>query len=178
MVALEYAIRYPDKLQKLILCSTTAKLDENEIANRFYKRGGEKSKKAFLNFFSQPNEETKEEYRIYCVPYYSGEKPIDEAFLFYKRVMFRMDLVSYFYTHLFKEYDCRDRVSHVHVPTLLITGEEDPITGVENVNQIAEKLGPYCKGNVIIPETSHNVIWEKPKDVQKAIREFLIHTPQ
>lgn len=173
MVALEYAIRYPDQLQKLILCSTTAKLDENKIANRFYKRGGEKSKKAFLNFFSQPNEKTKEQYKIYCAPYYNGQNPIDELFLFYKRVIFRMELVSYFYTHLFKEYDCRDQINRIQVPTLLITGEEDPITGVGSATEIAEKLRDYCKGNVIIPKTSHNVIWEKPEEVQKNIRHFL-----
>lgn len=176
MVALEFAIQFPQKLQKLILCSTTAKFDINEVANGFYRRGGEKSKQAFLDFSSNPTQETKELYRIYCAPYYSGSKPIDEEDLFYKRVIFRMELVSYFYTHLIKNYDCCDRINQIQVPTLLITGEEDPIMNVDSANLIATKLGVKCRKNIIISDTSHNVIWEKPAEVQKVIREFVLNS--
>lgn len=52
MVALEYAIRYPQELSKLVLCNVVPKFDIEETANIFYSLGGDTAKEAFLNYLT------------------------------------------------------------------------------------------------------------------------------
>ncbi len=176
MVALEYAIRYPKQLSKLILCATSAKFDVEKIAQAFFKLGGDQAKQALLDFFNNPNEETKMRYASYCGPYGSVQK-IDEKAIFYDRLKLKMDVQNHFFTQLIKIFDCTASLNTIQTPTLILTGKQDPLATVEMASILASNLGNKLYKHVIVPQTSHNLIWEKTELVMDNIKEFIEHCP-
>lgn len=172
MVALEYAIKYPTQLSKLILCSTAAKFDREKIAQGFFQLGGPQAKQAFLDFFDNPTEETKTNYTQYCSRYVSVQK-IDEQAIFYNRLKLKMDIQNYFFTTLSKTFDCTQNLTAIQAQTLILTGEQDPLTTVEMANIIAENLGNKLYKHVVVPQTSHNLIWEKTEVVMDNVQKFI-----
>lgn len=84
-----------------------------------------------------------------------------------------MDILTYFYTHIIKSFDCLNRIDKIQVPTMILTGEKDPIASVETGNMVAQKLGKNCYRHVVVPDTLHNLIWEKTEVVMGNIKEFL-----
>jgi pimeloyl-ACP methyl ester carboxylesterase len=69
------------------------------------------------------------------------------------------------------KFDIMDRVHEIKVPTLIICGESDVMTPAK----FADYLGARIANSkvVVIPETSHFVLAEKPEAVNKAIQDFL-----
>lgn len=174
MVALEFAIRYSKNLSKLILCNAIAKFDIQTTAQNFYNLGGEKSKNAFLNFLTDANDSAKLEYSTYCTPYYSVKK-IDEQAIFYNRLRLQMDILIYFYTNIITNFDCTNKIDKIEVPTLILSGEKDPIATIDMANKIAISLNKNCYNHYIAKNTSHNLIWESPDEISEQIKSFIQH---
>jgi len=67
--------------------------------------------------------------------------------------------------------DSVDTLKTIHVPTLLITGDEDPMTGVNE----AELMRQHIAGSQlrVIPKAGHYSPWEQPEEATKLIRQFL-----
>jgi 3-oxoadipate enol-lactonase len=59
----------------------------------------------------------------------------------------------------------------IHVPTLLVTGEEDLLTGLNE----AELMRQYISGSQlrVIPKAGHYSPWEQPEEAAKLLRQFL-----
>jgi pimeloyl-ACP methyl ester carboxylesterase len=59
----------------------------------------------------------------------------------------------------------------INVPTLLITGEEDLMTGLNE----AELMRQHIAGSQlrVIPKAGHYSAWEHPEEVARALRQFL-----
>ena len=70
-----------------------------------------------------------------------------------------------------KNYDLRDRVSEIKIPTLIIVGENDKSTPI--------KMSQYLNGEIegsklkIIPQSKHIVMIDKPKELNEIIEEFI-----
>ncbi len=171
-VAMEYAIRYSDNLNKIILCNVIPKFDLEESAQLFLQLGGESAKQAFLNFWENTSDESKQQYALLCSSFYGIQK-IDEQKIFYNRLKIKMDVLDYFSKFLAKKLDFLERAHLIKKPTLIISGEKDPIATVKNANLLAQKLGANCYRHIIVPETSHNLIWEKNAAVMNSIKEFI-----
>jgi 3-oxoadipate enol-lactonase len=63
------------------------------------------------------------------------------------------------------------RLSEIHVPTLIIVGDQD----VQTILQIADILEKGIAGakKVVIPGTAHHLNMEKPEELNRGILEFL-----
>ncbi len=59
----------------------------------------------------------------------------------------------------------------IHVPTLLVTGEEDILTGLNE----AELMRQHISGSQlrVIPKAGHYSPWEQPEEAGKLLRQFL-----
>ncbi len=171
MVAMEFAAKYSNKLSKLILCTPMPKFDEALSAEKFLERGGEKAKQTFLNFIADPITD-KENYSTYCSPYY-GVTPIDEKAIFYDRLILKMDILLYFFKTILPQYDFINSDKTIKAPTLIISGEQDPIATIEMNHLLADKLGDACVKHYIIPDAGHNILWEKNELVLSAMRQFI-----
>jgi pimeloyl-ACP methyl ester carboxylesterase len=67
--------------------------------------------------------------------------------------------------------DSVDTLKTINVPALVITGEEDILTGVNE----AELMRQYIAGSQmrVIPKTGHYAAWERPEDVTGLLSNFL-----
>jgi pimeloyl-ACP methyl ester carboxylesterase len=67
--------------------------------------------------------------------------------------------------------DSMDTLKTIHVPTLLVTGEEDILTGVNE----AERIRQHISGSQlrVIPKAGHYSAWERPEEVCQLLRQFL-----
>ena len=67
--------------------------------------------------------------------------------------------------------DSVDTLKTINVPTLLVTGEEDILTGVYE----AELMRQHISGSQlrVIPGAGHYSPWEQPEEVGKLLRDFL-----
>jgi len=59
----------------------------------------------------------------------------------------------------------------INVPTLLVTGDEDPMTGAKE----AELMHQHIAGSQVrvIPKAGHYSPWEQPQDFARILRQFL-----
>jgi pimeloyl-ACP methyl ester carboxylesterase len=67
--------------------------------------------------------------------------------------------------------DSVDILKTINVPTLLVTGEEDILTGVNE----AELMHWHISGSQVrvIPKAGHYSAWEQPEEAGKLLRQFL-----
>ncbi len=67
--------------------------------------------------------------------------------------------------------DSVETLKTINVPTLLVTGDEDVTTGVNE----AELMRQHIAGSQlrVIPKASHYSPWEQPQDAAKLLRQFL-----
>jgi 3-oxoadipate enol-lactonase len=67
--------------------------------------------------------------------------------------------------------DSMDTLKTIHVPTLLVTGEEDILTGVNE----AELIRQHISGSQlrVVPKAGHYSPWERPEEVCQLLRQFL-----
>jgi haloalkane dehalogenase len=63
--------------------------------------------------------------------------------------------------------------AEITIPTLLIWGEDDPVFPVNEARAIADQL-PACEGFVTVPGAKLFVHEEKPAEVARVAREFLV----
>lgn len=67
--------------------------------------------------------------------------------------------------------DSVETLKTINVPTLLVTGDEDLLTGVNE----GELMRQHIQGSVlrVIPKVGHYAAWEQPGDAAKILRQFL-----
>jgi|SRR5580658_1154116 3-oxoadipate enol-lactonase len=67
--------------------------------------------------------------------------------------------------------DSVETLKTINVPTLLVTGDEDLMTGVNE----AQLMHQHIAGSQlrVIPKAGHYAPWEQPKDAAKVLRQFL-----
>ncbi len=67
--------------------------------------------------------------------------------------------------------DSTDTLKTINVPTLLITGDEDTLTGVNETSFMQQHIrGSQMK---VIPKGGHYSPWEQPQEATKLLRQFL-----
>jgi pimeloyl-ACP methyl ester carboxylesterase len=63
----------------------------------------------------------------------------------------------------------------INVPTLIITGDEDKMTGVPEAEVMKQNiLGSQMR---VVPKAGHYSPWEQPGEVGKLLRQFLDSNP-
>jgi 3-oxoadipate enol-lactonase len=67
--------------------------------------------------------------------------------------------------------DSVDTLKTINVPTLIVTGEEDALTGVNE----AELMRQHIPGSQmrVIPKAGHYAPWEQPEEAGRMLRQFL-----
>lgn len=156
MAAILFALKHPDKLSKLVLVGTTAKMTLPVSTKLFgiisYVLPYERLLRTMCKYrFYQPSRQMLEEEIVRA-------RKVDRH------------VANECWKELSKNYDVRDRVSGIKVPTLIIVGEEDKI------NLDASK---YLNNEIdsselrIMPATGHTVMIEKPDEFNQLVQQFI-----
>ncbi len=178
MIALTYAVKYPQGLSRLILRGTAASHHNEDDAFETFRQRIHKAPSASVamlrKIFSDTVVDDTELRLIWLAlqPLYYETFDPDAAL---ERVR-RMHLHAETHNALFKErsYDLRDRLGEIDVPTLVIVGAEDWICPPKHSRLIAEAIP---KAELFeVPGANHAVHFEANDAVIARTRAFLART--
>ncbi len=173
-VAQAYATRHPDKIGKLVLCSTAAKFDFQELIAAFDRLGGEAARDAAEGYWLNPTSESRAEYRKICVPLYQVREGRDPHL--FGRVLIKDDVALWFNgpDNEMGRMDFRDALGKVTCPVLIMAGEKDPVTPPVFSEVIRDSLTAAPTRLELFQNCGHGIIGDGPAAFLQCLSEFIL----
>lgn len=163
MIGQTIAVKRPDLVQKLILCSTSSHIPQDavKIINKWIEFAENKNLRALMLSFAE-NIYTK----AYCEKY-------RDAFIMFERLITDEDLQRFLIMVKGCDgFDVRDSLESIDAPVLVLGGRDDKIFPPENAEEIAE----LTKGELYIYENAAHGVYDENADVIARIKEFAERT--
>jgi proline-specific peptidase len=178
MVALEYALRYPQRLSHLVLmdtCGDSRWVQQNApeiLAKRGYSPATVKMARRFFNGQIAPDEMSAA-MRRFGGAYYHCLNPLKLAreVLSGMRMKRRPEALIFGFGQLLKGWTVMDRLGEINVPTLVMAGRDDFQFPPEHQAMLAAGI-PGARLE-IIERAGHNVLSERPAEVMEAVKGFV-----
>ena len=177
-VALEYALRYPDRLSALVLVDTggdsrwAQEKAPEVLAQRGYSPEIVSLARRFLNGQIEPREMFPDLLKLgKAYTYHVSPGQIPHMILTGLQTKLRPEALIYSATHFLKGWSVMDRLNQIKVPTLILAGREDFQFPPKHQQELAAGI-PNSR-LVILDQAGHNVHDEQPAEVQRVLREFL-----
>jgi proline iminopeptidase len=182
VVAQAYAAKYPDHVSRLVLASTLARFGpEQDKAMRagMEKRSGQPwAQDAFAALEAEQGgkfETDKElselvlrEYPLYFAHYGAIEAGYIDTL---RAEVVNADALRLFNGEIFTTFDLRDQLPNIKAPTLVITGDEDFITGPTCTDEICAGISGAHR--VIVGDSGHMIFVEQPQAFHDEVADFL-----
>ena len=167
-VAQNYAIRHPDRLHKLILASTVARMLPERVFDAFYRFGGEKARDTAIEFWGGPDEGNTANYLRECVPLYTRSKRDEEA---EQRAIWTPAVIEHFSKPGGENwtFDFREGLKSITCPTLITAGDIDPVTPLEGMEEMAAQIPNKIRKFELFENCGNGVRRDDPRafDVMK-----------
>jgi len=175
-IAMEYAIRYPERVQALILRDTAADNSYLEVAmeNAYNSSRVSVDRAKFeriMNGMLKDDEDFADCWRE-ILPLYLHEYDPELIERRVRNAKYRYRTHNHVFSVVHKQYDIRDQLHKIRCPTLVLVGRSDWITPVEYSEFIAEQI-PGAK-LVVFEKSGHSPQIEEPEKFQRVVREFLV----
>jgi pimeloyl-ACP methyl ester carboxylesterase len=178
MVALEYALRFPQHLTHLLLmdtCGDTHWVQQNApgiLAKRGYSAAAVQAARRFFNGQLTPREVFPAALKFArAYTYRFSLWSMVRQVVFGPRVKMRPEAQIFGFSHLLTGWTVMDRLSEIKVPTLVLAGRHDFQFPPEHQAILADRL-PNAQLE-LIERAGHNAPMERPAEVIEAIRRFL-----
>jgi len=174
MVAQAYATRHPEHPGKLILYSTSPKVDREEIYGVFERLGGARARAVAEARWKTPSPESSAAYREVCSPLYNRRARRDPDA---EHRMVRNDAVAFHFAGPDKEtarLDFRAGLGRVMCPTMVVAGEDDPITPISRSELIVRCLPANLVRFERVADAGHGVHNDDPELAMRMLREFIL----
>lgn len=171
IVAMLYAIRFPDDPAGLILLSTTARMELDRTLDAFERLGGADAREVARRRHEEPDEESLAEYLRVCFPLYA-RKPTDPERM--SRVVMRQDVRAHFAEGEQMRFDLTTSLSAIRCPVLVVAGEDDPMTPPENAEDIIAALAPALGRLERLPNAGHMLLHDAAEEVTDLARAFIV----
>jgi pimeloyl-ACP methyl ester carboxylesterase len=178
MVALEYALRYPQSLTHLLLmdtCGDTRWVQQNApeiLAKRGYSPSAVQAARRFFNGQLTPGEVVPTMLKFSRAYYYHLSLfalPHEVASGF--RVKMRPEALIFGYSQLLKGWTVMHRLNEIPVPTLVLAGRHDFQFPPEHQALLAAGI-PDAQLE-LIERAGHNAPMERPSEVIQVIKRFM-----
>lgn len=178
MVALEYALRYPDRLSHLLLMDTCgdARWVREKAPALLAKRGfGPTAVEAARRFFTgqlAPDEVFQTAMKFARAYYHRSSRwallrQIPAGF----RVKMQPEAQIFGFGQLLAGWNVMDRLAEIATPTLVLAGRDDFQFPPEHQAILADRL-PHAE-LALIEQAGHNAPMERPDEVMALMRRFL-----
>ena len=178
MVALEYALRYPQSLSHLILmntCGDTRWVQQNApeiLAKRGYRPAAVQAARRMFSGQLRPGEVFSAGLRFSTAFYYRPSLlKMAQQMVRGSRMKMRPETMMYAFSQLFPGWTVMDRLGEIKVPTLVLGGRDDFEFPPEHQAILADRL-PNARLE-IIERASHLAPIERSAEVIEAIRRFM-----
>jgi proline iminopeptidase len=170
MVAMAYAIRHPDHPAKLVLSSTAARMRLDRVLAVFERLGGAEAREAARRYWEAPGPATLPDYARLCFPLYSRKPRDPDA---NARTVWSFDVMFHFGADEDRRFELLPGLAKVRCPTLVLGGEDDPITPIEDQVDIAAALPPGLARLERFAGCGHGVYRDAPERALAVVREFV-----
>jgi len=170
IVAMIYAIHYPSHASKLILSSTSIQpVGERSFAT-FERLGGPSARAAAMAFWTNPDEEALTRYEELCIPLYTR---VPQSVGLFERAVRNPAMRLVFVEKELKRLDLMRQLDQIRCPTLIVAGEDDPITPIEDIAEIAGAMRPEIVRFERFANAGHGVHRDCPKGFFRKLRDFV-----
>ena len=172
MVAQSYAARHPGHAAGLIFSSTAASMTLDWVLAGFEALGGAKAREIAARFWTRAHEDDIQDYLRICTPLYNTT-PRDPAAAV--GGIAQWDVFRHFSLpngEIWK-MDLRPGLAAVSAPTLVLTGDTDPVTPAARSKDIYAALKPEIARYVEVPGTGHGTFRDAPGKSEALLRDFI-----
>jgi proline-specific peptidase len=178
-VALEYALRYPDRLSHLVLLDTggESRWSRQNAPDLLARRGYSRSKVELARRWFNGEFSAKEYYAILFrigAAYFarpSWSLLLRQVLEGGWRSKLRPEAMIFAAHHLLKDWTVMDRLGGIAVPTLVMAGRDDFVFPPECQRELAAGI-PNARLR-IIEHAGHNPHDEQPAEVMQAVTDFI-----
>jgi len=154
-IVMMYALKYPQEVKGILVIGSGARLKVHPVFLTPCEEAIKGNPREWYQMVEEMYRSTPEDYKREMV---EKQKAIGPA------VMLNDFLCC-------DKFDVVNRVHEIRLPALIICGELDVMTPVKYANYLGDKM--TNSKVVIVPQTGHFVLAEKPEVVNKAIEDFL-----
>ncbi|MGH7865421.1 MAG: alpha/beta fold hydrolase [Candidatus Binataceae bacterium] len=169
-VALAYATRHPDHPGKLVFCSTSARWQVARVLDAFEKLGGAAARDAAQRYWEKPSTETVPDYLRICMPLYNRVAMGPEVM---SRALFNYEVLFHFGRGAQQNFDFTAGLARIKCPTLVMGGDIDPITPIQDQADIAAALPRDLVRFERFAGAGHAVVPDEPARFLQVLREFI-----
>jgi proline iminopeptidase len=169
-VAEAYATRHPAHPAKLVLCSTSAHWRLDRVLAAFEKLGGREAREAARRYWENPSTDTVADYLKLCIPLYN-RVPMGPEVMARSRMNY--EVLFHFGRGAQRSFDFRAELSRIQCPTLVLGGEIDPITPIEDQEEIAAALAPNLVRFERFADAGHGIVGDARDRFMAVLREFV-----
>lgn len=176
MVALTYAVRYPQNVSHLIVIATAAHSGFLERAKEILASKGTEEQKASVQRLWDGNFENEEQLRQYFQvlgPMYSLRYDPIKSGIAWSRNILSIDAINVAFGGFLRTYNILDQLHKITAPTLVIAGRYDWICAPEFSEEIAQAI-PNADLR-IFENSSHLIRADEPEALLDAIAGFLVY---
>ena len=171
-VAQAYATRYPDRLGALVLAATAARVDFEVIFDAFTRIGGTEAGSVARSYWSAPTPERRQAYFEHCLPHYSVRGPDRDMMA---RMQIRNPVAMHFNgpDNEMGRFDFRAALARVTCPTLVLSGDRDPMMPVPFSDTIVTCLTHAPVTHVTLQGAGHMLEADQPAAFFDHLRGFI-----
>jgi proline iminopeptidase len=170
-VAMAYALRHPEHPAKLILCSTAASPSKIAVQVEVFERlSGVAAGAAARAFLEDPSPEATREFMRLCGPLYrrAPEDPQVNA-----RTIWNPRLMWEFRRGERETMNFLPDLHRIKCPTLVMVGEDDPMTPVPYAEEIVAALPPELVQYERFAGAGHGIVADQPERFFAVLRAFI-----
>jgi proline iminopeptidase len=170
IIAMVYATTYPDHPAKLILSSTSTQPIGESSFETFERLGGLRARAAAMAFWHHPDDASWAAYEELCVPLYTRTAaPVG----YFERAIRNPAMRLFFIESELQRADLLHQLSRVKCPTLVVGGEDDPITPIVDTVEIAVALPQHLVRFERFTGAGHGVFRDQPAAFFRVLKDFI-----
>jgi 3-oxoadipate enol-lactonase len=160
----EFWRQFRNRVTALVLCNTKAPADTSEARSARLQAADEVLQRGTEPFFESMLPKLLGETTRHSRP------DLVEGALRMMRKMFTDDVAGVL-RGMAERPDSVPTLKTINVPTLIVTGDEDSVTGVPEAELMKQNIhGSQMK---VVAKAGHYSPWERPEDVGRVLRQFL-----
>ncbi|MGE5211122.1 MAG: alpha/beta fold hydrolase [Acidobacteriota bacterium] len=172
MVAAMYGIRHPDDPGKLVLSSTQARLTPERCLDVFHRLGGDRARDAARDALVDVGDMASfSTYARVCMPLYNPT-PRQAP----RHTIFREPCARAFHElgGIWHTMDFLADLAAVRCPTLVLAGADDPVTPIEDSEDIVAHLDPALVRFERFEQAGHGVWIDHPVRAFDVLNDFIV----
>jgi pimeloyl-ACP methyl ester carboxylesterase len=169
-VAQRYLARHPAHPAKVVLSSTSHHMGLARKLAMFEKLGGPEARAVAEAFWTEPNAQTWGAYNRVCMGLYNTTPQDGSA---RQRIVFNTDILFASAGGEQRTMDLRPGLARVQCPVLVMAGDADPVTPIEDAQEIVAALPPQWVQFERFANVGHGPWRDDPERAFAVLRRFI-----